>query len=97
MTLKEVLQSEKPVFIDFFSDDCPPCLLMTEVLNKVQDQIENKCEIFTIDQKKHPEVFEVFNVKTLPHLKLFIKGKPVWSGSGLFNEEEIKQLLEKYL
>ena len=97
MTLKEVLQSEKPVFIDFFSADCPPCLLMTEVLNKVQDQIENKCEIFTIDQKKHPEVFKLFDVKSLPHLKLFKKGKPIWSGSGLFNENELKLLVEKYL
>ena len=97
MTLKEILQTDKPVFIDFFSADCPPCLLMSEVLEKVQDQFKNKCEIFTIDQTVHPEVFEIFNVKSLPHLKLFKKGKPVWSGSGLFNENELKLLVEEFL
>lgn len=97
MTLAEILKAEKPVIIDFYSADCPPCLLMTEILNKVQDQLENKCEIFTIDQTVHPEAFEIFNVKTLPHLKLFKKGKPVWSGSGLFNEDELKQLIKKNL
>jgi thioredoxin 1 len=97
MTLKEILKTDKTVLIDFFSDDCPPCLMVTDVLGKIHDQIENECEIYTIDREKHPEVFEIFEVKSLPHLKLFKKGKPVWSGSGLFNEEEIKQLLEEYI
>jgi len=97
MTLKEILQTDKPVFIDFFSADCPPCLLMSEVLERVQDQFKNKCEIFTVDRETHPEVFEMFDVKALPHLKLFKKGKPVWSESGLFNENELKLLVKKYL
>lgn len=97
MTLKEVLKTDKPVIIDFFSADCPPCLLMSEVLEKVQDQFKNKCEIFTVDQAVNPEVFKIFNVKSLPHLKMFKKGKPVWSESGLFNEDEIKLLVEKHI
>lgn len=97
MTLKEILQTDKTVLIDFFSDDCPLCIIMKEVLEKVQEQIENECDIYTINRKKHPEVFEIFDVKSLPYLKLFKKGKPVWSGSGLFNEEEIKRLVKEYL
>lgn len=96
MTLSEILKTDKPVIIDFYSADCPPCQLMTEILNKVQDRLDNKCDVFTINQATHPEVFEIFNVKSLPHLKLFKKGKPVWSGSRLFNEDELKLLVQEY-
>jgi len=89
MTLKDILNSDKLVLVDFFSADCPPCLLMKDVLIDVKNIVGEKCDIYTIDQKKHSEVFNAFGVKSVPHLKLFRKGKPIWSYSGLINKDEI--------
>jgi len=97
MTLKEILTSDKLVLVDFFSADCPPCFVLKEVLSKVEKQVINRCDIYTVDKIKHSDVFNAFGVKTVPHLKLFRKGKPVWKGSGLFSEDELILLIEKHV
>lgn len=95
MTLKEILATDKLVLIDFFSAECAPCFVMEEVLLKVKKQLSDICEIYTIDQVKHSTVFKSFEVKSVPHLKLFKNGKPVWNGTGLFNEDELVTLIKK--
>ena len=97
MTLKEILTSDKLVLVDFFSADCPPCIVMEEVLSQVEKQLQNQCDIYTVDQVKHSDVFTAFGVKTVPHLKLFKKGKPIWEGSGLFNGDELISTIKKHL
>ena len=97
MTLKEILANDKLVLIDFFSADCPPCLLLKEILEKVKNAMGDQCGIYTIDQVNHSDVFKAFNVKTVPHLKLFKKGKPVWNGSGLLSEDELVLIIQKHL
>ena len=97
MKLEEILKSKKPVLIDFYSADCSPCLVMEDVLVNVRNQFGNRCEIYTIDLLKHPKVFDLFKVQSVPHFKLFKNGKPRWSGSGLFNKDELVLQIEKYL
>jgi thioredoxin 1 len=93
MTLREILDSEQPVLIDFFSADCPPCLVLKETLDKVKAKIGDKCEIYTIDREKHSSVFKAFEVKSVPHLKLFKNGKPVWESTGIIDENELISLI----
>ena len=97
MTLKEILTSDKLVLIDFFSADCPPCLLLKEILEKVKNAVGDQCDIYTVDRVNHSDVFKAFSVKTVPQLKLFKKGKPVWNGTGLFSEDELVFLIQKHL
>lgn len=89
MNLKEVLLSNKYVLIDFYSDDCPPCKLIEQEISKVKVDLGDGIEIFQVDQKKNKAVFELFQVKGLPHLKLFKSGKPIWSYTGLVSKNDI--------
>jgi thioredoxin-like negative regulator of GroEL len=93
MTLHEILDSKQPVLIDFFSSDCPPCLVLKETLNKVKAKMGDNCEIYTIDKQKHSNVFKAFGVKSIPHLKLFKNAKLVWEGSGIYDENELISLI----
>jgi thioredoxin 1 len=97
MTLQEILDSKRPVLIDFFSDDCAPCFVLKEILDKVKMKMGDQCEIYTIDRVKHADVFKAFGITSVPHLKLFKKGKPVWEGNGLFNENELILLIQKHI
>jgi thioredoxin 1 len=95
MRLEEVLASNKYVVIDFYSSTCPPCKLVEEELFKIKEELGEKISLFQADQKKHSAIFKAFDVKQLPHVKLFRSGKPIWSYSGLFSKEELISEIEK--
>ncbi len=96
MNLKDVFLSNNCVLIDFYSEECPPCKLIESELEKVKDHFEKDIEIFQVDQIKQDEVFKAFNVKSLPHIKLFRSGRPVWSFTGLIAGEEIIEQISKW-
>lgn len=95
MKLNEVLKSKPFVLIDFQSDDCPPCKLVRSELEKVSAQLGEELMIFLVDQKEQIEVFDAFGVQTLPHLKLFKNGRPLWSYTGLISSEDIVEEIIK--
>jgi thioredoxin 1 len=95
MKLNEVLKSKHFVLIDFQSDDCPPCKLIRSELEKVSEQLGDDLKVFLVDQKEQMEVFKAFNVQSLPHLKLFKNGRPLWSYTGLISSEEILEEINK--
>lgn len=96
MTLKEVLFSNSIVLMDFQSDDCPPCKLIRKELEKVSEELGEDLGIFLVDQKEQEAVFKAFAVQSLPHLKLFKDGRPVWSYTGLIAKEDIIEEINKF-
>ena len=96
MNLKDVFLSNNCVLIDFYSEDCPPCKLIENELEKVKEHFNKEIEIFQVDQVKQQEVFIAFKVKSLPHLKLFRSGRPVWSTTGLISGEDIIAEINKW-
>ncbi len=97
MTLKEVLLSNSIVLMDFQSDDCPPCKLIRKELEKVREELGEDLGIFLVDQKEQEAVFKAFEVRSLPHLKLFKDGRPVWAYTGLIASEEIIDEINKFI
>ena len=89
MTLSELIQNDRPVLIDFYAVDCPPCLVLKKELEKVKKQYPGDLLIVTADRKKHPEVFKAFGIHHLPAMLLMKKGKPLWQDFGLFSSEQI--------
>ena len=96
MNFKEVLASNNYVLVDFFSEDCPPCKLIEGELLKVKKRIRNEIEIFQVDQIEQEKIFKAFDVRSLPHLKLFRSGRPVWSTTGLISGEDIIEQINKW-
>lgn len=89
MKLKDVFLSNDCVLIDFKSDDCPPCKLIEQELAKVKLELGDKLAIFQVDQEREMDIFKAFNIQSIPHLKLFKSGRPIWSYSGLISGNDI--------
>jgi thioredoxin 1 len=97
MKLDEVLAAKGIVVIDFYSSTCPPCKLVEQELRIVKSELESHITIFQVDQQKHPDVFNAFNVKQVPYVKVFRSGRPIWSKSGLFTKDEmISEILKQH-
>ena len=94
-SFKEVIQSDKPVLVDFFATWCGPCKMMTPILHDVKTAMGDKVTIIKIDVDKNPEVSSQFQVQGVPTLILFKKGEVKWRQSGVVQAKTLTELLKK--
>ena len=93
---QELIQSERPVLIDFFSTWCQPCKVQSSVLNSVKEQIGDKARIVKIDVDQFPTIASENGVRGVPTLAIFKNGKLLWKESGVHDVNSLVGLLEQY-
>ena len=91
-----IINSEKPVLIDFFATWCGPCKTLAPILKQVKDNLGERITILKIDVDKNQELASQYQVRGVPTMILFQNGKQLWRQSGVLSKEEIiKTLVEK--
>ncbi|EHQ30422.1 thioredoxin [Mucilaginibacter paludis] len=95
-TFSELIQSEKPVLIDFSAEWCGPCRSMPPILKQLKDSLGDGITILKIDIDKNPEVANSYKVQSVPTLILFKNGQAKWRQSGVIQAAELKQVVARY-
>jgi thioredoxin 1 len=72
----EVAQSEVPVLVDFWSEHCGPCKMLSPVLDQVADQLGGSAKITKVDVMANRDLAMKFGIRAVPTL-LFMKGGEV--------------------
>lgn len=93
---QELIQSERPVLIDFFATWCQPCKVQSSVLNSVKEQIGDKARIVKIDVDQFPTIASENGVRGVPTLGIFKNGELLWKESGVHDVNSLVGLLERY-
>jgi thioredoxin 1 len=95
-SFNNIINSEKPVLIDFFATWCGPCHALAPVLKEVKDSLGNRISIIKIDVDKNQEIASTYQVKGVPTMILFQNGKQLWRQSGVLTKDQIlKVILDK--
>ncbi|MBQ7349980.1 MAG: thioredoxin [Bacteroides sp.] len=92
----ELIQSSKPVLVDFYAEWCGPCQIMKPRLLDVAERIGENAKIVQIDIDKEKELAERFRIQSVPTLIIFKKGKQLWRQSGIISSVALTQLLKDY-
>ena len=89
---EEVLNSEKPVLVDFYADWCGPCNAMSPVIEELAKELEGKAKVGKINVDENSDIAVEYNVVSIPTLIVFKNGKEEKRLVGLRNKEELLSL-----
>lgn len=93
---KDLINSTKPVLVDFFATWCGPCQMMHPILEEVAKNVGDKARIVKIDIDKNEQLAQVYNVRSVPTLIIFKDGEIKWRASGVQQASTLEQELAKY-
>ena len=90
---KEVLQSEKPVLVDFYADWCGPCKKVSPILKELAAQYKDDIVIYKINVDNEKELASAFGIQSIPTLLFIPKtGKPQIAQGALSKEQFVEQI-----
>lgn len=95
-SFQNIINSDKPVLIDFFATWCGPCQMLAPILKDVKESMGDRVSIIKIDVDKNQELAANYQVRGVPTMMLFQKGQQLWRQSGVLSKEDIiKTITEK--
>ncbi len=92
-TFQEIINSDKPVLVDFFAEWCGPCKMMAPILQQVKKDLADNITIIKVDVDKNPQAANAFQVQGVPTLVLFKKGEILWRQSGVVPAQALKKVI----
>lgn len=95
---EEVLKSKKPVIVDFFSDDCPPCDVLAPIFEKMAEKYHEHITFVKIFRQDNRELAQDINVTGSPTVLFFQNGTEVGHRlTGYMTKPQVRIAIEEIL
>ncbi len=94
---QDVLQSNKPVLVDFWADWCAPCRMLAPTVEAVAEEHAGNASVVKLSVDENQATTQRYGIKGIPTLILFSEGKEVERIVGLTSKEAISRMIEKHL
>ena len=93
----KVIESDKPVFVDFWAEWCGPCRMVSPVVEELAKDYEGKVKFCKVNVDEANEIASKYNVFSIPTLMLFNKGEIVSQQVGAASKESYKNMIDRAL
>jgi len=94
---EEVLRSEKPVLVDFWSPTCPPCLMLGPIIEEIAKEFEGKAKVGKLNVMENPEIAKKYEIVSIPTIIIFKDGGIKERATGLKPKQIIVNKLDSLL
>jgi thioredoxin 1 len=93
---KDVLQSTKPVLVDFWAEWCAPCRMIAPTIDAIAEQYSETAAVVKVNVDDNSGTAQRYGIKGIPTLILFNGGKEVERVDGATSKESISRMIEKH-
>lgn len=93
----KVVDSAKPVFVDFWAEWCGPCRMVGPVVEELAKDYEGKVEFVKVNVDEANELAAKYNIFSIPTLILLNKGQVIAQQVGAASKESYKNMIERAL
>jgi len=93
----EVINSDKPVFVDFWAEWCGPCKIVSPTIEELSKEYEGKVDFVKVNVDQNNELASKYNVFSIPTLAIFSNGKVIAQSAGAASKEKIRSYIDKHV
>ncbi len=94
---QQVIDSDRPVLVDFWAPWCPPCRLLGQVIDSLAEQYESVATVAKVDVDQHRELADRYGVQRLPTVLIFRNGIVVETLLGHQQQQRYAEALDRAL
>lgn len=94
---KDVLESDKPVLVDFWAEWCVPCRMLAPIIEELAEELDGKAVVCKANVDEVPDAAEKFGIQSIPTLMVFHKGEVVKQNVGVVSKDAILEMFEGLL
>ena len=91
----EVLQSDLPVFVDFYADWCGPCKMMSPVIDKMAEEYAGRIKVGKVNVDENSDLAVKYGIMSIPNMVFFKNGEVADRVVGAIPKPQMKERFEK--
>jgi len=77
----EILQSQKPLVVEFYSPTCPHCRRLTPIFERLSNEYADRLKFVMVDTSVESDLASGYGIMGVPTLKFICSGRPVGAGA----------------
>ncbi|GBC89148.1 MAG: thioredoxin [Hydrogenobacter thermophilus] len=93
----EVINSDKPVVVDFWAPWCGPCRIIAPIIEELAMELGDKVKFGKLNTDENPNIAMQYGIRAIPTIMLFSKGEIADTRIGVQPKEALKQMILSHI